>query len=180
MIETSLKKSLLIKDEDNNLNLSDRLFKEFKNWQNNKKKQIQKNIAKIKQSAELINKIETDESDNFNVLLKAFLDKGTINRAVTVSDSDINIIQLNFEQGIIKSEIIGSKKDPYIIEINLKNKILTHNCHDYQSRRAENKKFCKHLAKLFLFLKEKNGSATLKILRKMAEKINEWDFKTLN
>ena len=108
--------------------------------------------------------------------MKAFLDKGTINKTVSISDEDFAITEFSFEKGIIKTEVTGSKKEPYLIEINTKNQKLIHNCHDFETRRLENKKFCKHLAKLFLLLKEKDEESATNFLSEIAENINKWEF----
>ena len=93
-----------------------------------------------------------------------------------MSEQDFTITEFDFQKGSIKSEYRGSKEEPYIIEINTKNQKLIHNCHDFQTRRLENKKFCKHLAKLFLILKEKDEQSATNFLSEIAENINKWDF----
>ena len=108
--------------------------------------------------------------------MKAFLDKGTINRTVSISEDDFAISEFNFEKGIIKTEVTGSKAEPYIIEVNTKNKKIIHDCHDFQTKRSVNKKFCKHLAKLFLLLKEKDEESATNFLSEIAENINKWEF----
>ena len=55
-------------------------------------------------------------------------------------------------------------------------KILKHDCHDFQTKRAQNKKFCKHLAKLFLLLKEKDEKRATLFLENITKDVNKWDF----
>lgn len=175
-IQNSIETKLLEIDEYDKITLSQNLNKKLQNWQSKRKETILSKIDSTKQSVRAVNNFETDRSSNFKILLKAFLDKGTINRTVSISEEDFSINEFNFEKGSIKAEYKGSKKEPYIIEINTNNKTLIHNCHDFQTRRLDNKKFCKHLAKLFLLLKEKDEISATNFLSEIAENINKWEF----
>ncbi|GAJ10706.1 unnamed protein product, partial [marine sediment metagenome] len=119
---------------------------------------------------------DNNNLNKFNTLLKAFLDRGTLNRAVTVSDSAFNIIKFDPKSRIIKAEVTGSKDALYNIEISINDKFIKHNCQDFQTNRAKNKTFCKHLAKLFLLLKKKNEKSALFFLESITNEINNWDF----
>ncbi len=176
LIENSLKRGLLIKNSDSTISLSENLSKRLNSWQQSRKNQIKKRIKIDQQQRSDLKQFKRTTSSDFNTLLKAFLDKGTLHRAVSVSDSAFNILSLDLDEGMIKAEVSGSKEEPYIIEMSLDNKYLKHNCHDFIERRANNKKFCKHLAKFFLLLKEKNEELTLNLLNKIARSINEWNF----
>ncbi len=175
-IQNSIENKLLEIDEHDTLSLSQNLNKKLQNWQLERKETILSKIAIAQRKIRAVNNFETDKSSNFNILLKAFLDKGTINKTVSISEEDFTINEFNFEKGSIKAEYLGSKKEPYIIEINTKNQKINHNCHDFQTRRSENKKFCKHLAKLFLLLKEKDEVSATNFLSEIAENINKWEF----
>lgn len=164
-----IKSNFLEKDDNNNLQLPQNSYKKLKNWQLKRKEII---ISKLN----LIDDFEAEKSANFSTLLKSFLDMGTINRAATISNDAFKIDIFDFKKGLIKAQVAGSKEKSYNIEIDTKNKILNHNCHDFKTQRAENKKFCKHLARLFLLLKEK--SDCIKFLNDIAENINEWDFSS--
>ena len=110
--------------------------------------------------------------------LKALLDKGTINRAVAESDNGYQFKLVDSNQKIIKAKVQGSQKIPYTIDINVVEKVIKHNCHDFRTKRAVNKKFCKHLAKLFLLLKIKNADLTLYLLESITKDISNWNFLT--
>ena len=174
-IQRSIKINLLKKDENDYLKLSQNLDKKFKNWQLERKNIIS---SKINSSRKINSLIDAEKGSDFTTLIKAFLDKNTINRAANVSDDAFKINALDFNKGLIKAEVVGSKKEYYLIEIDTRNKILYHNCNDFETRRAENKKFCKHLAKLFLLLKEKNERNTVVFLNKIVEDINDWEFSS--
>ncbi|MFX0076551.1 MAG: hypothetical protein ACFE96_14000 [Candidatus Hermodarchaeota archaeon] len=164
----------LVNNEE--LRLSRELSRNLESWHISRRSEISK---KIQNSKDIIQKIENDDDlSKFNVLLKAFLDKGTINKAVLISDSSIKINKFSAHEKILEAQIKGSQQNPYIVEISAEKKILTHNCHDFQVRRSQEKKFCKHLAKLFLFLKEKDEKGAELILEDISKNINKWDFSS--
>ncbi len=175
-VDKVITSKMLIKDENQNLSLSKALEQNLNSWQNERKKTILSKLLSAKQAEDQKKAISLENGSGFNVLLKAFLDKGTINRAVTVSNSALSIDNLDPNNGIIKVTVAGTKEETYYIDIDINKKILKHNCHDFQARRAENKKFCKHLVKLFLVLKEKNEKDGVFFLNAIAETINEWNF----
>ena len=142
-VDKWINNNFLVKDDNENLSLSQNLKKKLKSWQIKRKKAI---INKIRNRNDEIreknNRILEDDS-NHNALLKAFLDKGTINRAVILSEDNFSIEEFDYKNGLIKVDVVGIKESSYTIEINTKNKTLFHNCNDFQERRAANKKFCK-------------------------------------
>ena len=170
-LQRSIKSNILEKDDNNNLQLPQNSYKKLKTWQLKRKEII---LTKLN----FIDDFEAEKSSNFNTLLKSFLDKGTINRAASISNNAFQLSQIDFETGIIKAQVTGSKEVPYNIEIDTKNKILNHNCHDFETRRAINKKFCKHVAKFFILLKEKNEKSAGNLLKRIAENINDWEFSS--
>ncbi|TFG29825.1 MAG: hypothetical protein EU532_02410 [Promethearchaeota archaeon] len=177
-IQSSIKNKLLEIDEKHTLSLSEPLKKTLKKWQANRKEAILSKIQTKEKNNKALDNFKKNKTSTFNTLLNAFLDKGTINRTASISEEDFNLIELDLQEGKIKAQVAGSKKLPYIIEINNIKKQIIHNCHDFQTKRAENKKFCKHLAKLFLLLKEKNEESATSFLREIADNINSWEFSS--
>jgi hypothetical protein len=177
-IENCIENENLLKDENQNLRLSNALSQKLITWQTARKGVILEKITSAKKVAKLKSDINKKEPTNFSVLINAFTDKGTLNRSVSISDAAFEILEYDHDKGMIKSKVAGSKKEPYIIEIDTNEKILRHNCHDFEERRASNKKFCKHLTKLFLLLKEKDENIAEFFLKKLAENIDVWDFST--
>lgn len=175
-IKKALHNGFLIIDNDNKLSLSDALNLELKNWHRKRRVEILKKVNNSMSIAQNIDAFKKNSSSKFNILLKAFLDAGTINRAVLVSDSAISINTFDPYGKIIKAEVKGSQKTPYIIEISSEEKVLKHDCNDFLTKRAQNKKFCKHLAKLFLLLKEKDEKGATIFLENITNDINKWDF----
>ncbi|MFX0104066.1 MAG: hypothetical protein ACFE75_01075 [Candidatus Hodarchaeota archaeon] len=177
-INTCINNKYLVKDDNQDLRLSSALNQKLNNWQIKRKNEILQKIKSAKKIAQLKNDIKKKDTSNFSVLINSFADKGTLNRSVSVSDAAFELLAYDHAKGIIKSKVAGSKKESYIIEIDTNEKLLRHNCHDFESRRAENKKFCKHLTKLFLLLKEKNENSAELFLNEIAENIDKWDFST--
>jgi len=175
-IDKAVQKGYLIVGIDNKLLLSDALALELNNWHKERRVEIVENINKSTNIAHFTDNFKKNGSNKFNILLKAFLDKGTINRAVLVSDSSITINTFDPHSKIVKAEVKGSQIIPYTIEISTNERVLKHNCHDFQTKRAPNKKFCKHLAKLFLVLKEKDEKGATLFLENITKDINKWDF----
>ena len=175
-IEYCIKNKFLDKDTNQSLKLSRTLNQHIKNWQKKIKNEVLQKIASTKKIAQLKSDIENKNSSNFSVLFNAFTDKGTLNRSVSISDTAFELLECDSAKGILKSRVKGSKEESYIIEINTNKKLLRHNCHDFEARRADNKKFCKHLTKLFLLLKNKNENIAEFFLSNLAENIDNWDF----
>ena len=122
-IDKAIRSKILIKDEDNNLILSQNIQKRLETWQNKRKDSILSKILAAKQADHKKNNMNINNGSGFNVLLKAFLGKGTINRAATVSNAALSIDNFNRKDGMIKVSIAGKKEDSYYIEIDI-NKIF--------------------------------------------------------
>lgn len=175
-INSSLENQMLIATEQNSLTLSDSLSSELKNWQKKRKHLILKNINSKKKIHQLKTHIEKRILNNFSEYFNTLLEKETLNRAAKVSNDAFEIEELDIDNGIIKATVLGTMDNPYIIEINKKSKFIKHNCHDFETRRSSNKKFCKHLAKLFLLLRESNKDATERFIKFLSENVDKWDF----
>ncbi|MHA1293012.1 MAG: hypothetical protein ACTSQJ_10120 [Promethearchaeota archaeon] len=175
-VNLAMKNNLLTRINNNNLVLSNNLINKFQEWQKNRKDEILKKLYSYQKESRLLKKNFQDKNSNFSTLLKAFTEKNILNRTVSISNDAIISKSFNFKEGILKVTFAGSQKESYIIEINMNKKVIKHNCHDFIARRAQNKQFCKHIAKLFLFLKKENMMFTIKLLKEIAENINQWDF----
>jgi uncharacterized protein YecE (DUF72 family) len=102
-----------------------------------------------------------------NSLLTAFADKGRIERAEGINDSEFRIEKET-------SELIEATIRDYRVTIDLQAKTIQHDCEDWGKGLAA-KRFCKHMGKLFLSLEKQKAADLLKKIR--AEK-EEWQFKT--
>jgi len=175
-IKKAIHNGLLILEENNKLSISVDLVFELKNWHKKRRVEILKKINYSASIAQNLDNFEKNSSNKFNILLKAFLDTATLNRAVLVTDNAIKIDTFDPNGKFIKVEVKGSQNTPYIIEISTDEKVIKHDCQDFQTKRAPNKKFCKHLAKLFLLLKEKDEKGATLILENVTKDINKWNF----
>ena len=174
-MNTCLKNNILIEDENKNLSLSGSLNQKLKQWQRKRRDEIQQNL-RSRANLHLIEVQSGEDPTSFNFLLKIFVEKGTINRAVTVSDSAFDLKDVDEKKTILKSNVLGSKETSYIIEIDTIKKKIKHNCHDFETRRSKNKQFCKHLVKFFLLLRVKNQNYTEILLRDIVKNIDKWEF----
>ena len=175
-INVAIHKGYLMIDDDERIKLSESLSFELNKWHEKRKAYISEKRKDVNDLKEFTNESKNNDINKFKILLKALLDKGTINRAVTESDSAYKFSFIDSGQKIIKAEVQGSQKIPYTIEINISEKVIKHNCHDFRAKRAVNKKFCKHLAKLFLLLKIKNADLASHFLESITRDINVWEF----
>ncbi|MFW9880368.1 MAG: hypothetical protein ACFFG0_45425 [Candidatus Thorarchaeota archaeon] len=174
-INNCIEHKFLIKDNDL-LKLSKELEQEINNWQKKRENEIIGKISAAKKIDKLKNDISKKVSTNFSNLVNAFVDKGTLNRSVSVSDAAFELLTYDTNQGILNSKVKGSKEESYVIEIDTNKKILFHNCLDFRKNRANDKKFCKHITKLFLMLREKDEDIAEFFLRDLAKNIDKWDF----
>jgi len=175
-INMAIHKGYLILEGDVRIKLSESLALELNKWHEKRKTYILEKIKDVNDLKEFTNESKNNGINKFNLLLIALLDKGTINRAVAESDSAYKFGLIDSAQKIIKAEVQGSQKIPYNIDINISEKVIKHNCHDFRTKRAVNKKFCKHLAKLFLLLKSKNADLASYFLESITKDINNWKF----
>jgi len=173
-VNVAIHKGSLILIGDDRIKLSESLALELYKWHEKRKTHISERLKEINDFSE---KSKNNDTNKFKILLKALLDKGTINRAVAESDSAYEFRIIDSGQKIIKAEVQGSQKIPYNIDINISEKVIKHNCHDFRTKRAVNKKFCKHLAKLFLLLKIKNEDLASYVLESITKDINNWNFQ---
>lgn len=102
---------------------------------------------------------------NLESLLSSFIDWKRLARARRISDRDINILRA--DRDMVKAQI----RD-YKIIVDVKERRIVHNCADW-SRTAVERRFCKHLARLFLSLPEE---LALEILRKIYSERDKWSF----
>ena len=175
-INSCIENKLLVVTDKSDLALSNSLKIKLNEWQKRRKNEIQQNINSIKKIHQLKTTIEKEKSTNFSSYLKSLVEKETLNRAVRVTNEAFEIKELDFNKGIIKATVSGSKEDPYIIEIDINNKHIKHDCHDFEVRRSKNKQFCKHLTKFFLLLRDSHMASTEQILKTLSENLEKWNF----
>jgi len=111
---------------------------------------------------------EEEEEAELSVgdLLLRFMGAARLTRAEQIGDSEIRLVR--------DSDRIEASVGEYIIEVDLRDRVLRHNCADW-SKGLDQKRICKHVGKLFLTIPEKTASA---ILRDLWEKKEKWRFET--
>ena len=175
-ISDAIKKGYLLQVENDNLKLSEELQSKLKTWQLERRKFIQEKFKAIRESKKLMEGVYKDSKSDFNTVYKVFVDSATLKKTATISNSDINLVKFDTDEGIIKAKIKGREKGFYDILLDISNKQLRHDCNDFVSRKAKNKKFCKHLAKFFLYLKKEDEKSTTFFLENIRDNIDEWEF----
>ncbi|MFW9949371.1 MAG: hypothetical protein ACFFKA_04530 [Candidatus Thorarchaeota archaeon] len=175
-IEKAIKGRFLSKASDNIIKLTNSLETRLIEWQRIQKIDFKNKLYQLRNQDQTRKEFLEENDNHFNVLLKALLDKGTINRAAAISDDTFEITTFSPKESKIVANVKGSKEIPYHIIIDINNKVISHNCNDFETKRAQNYKFCKHLAKLFLLLKKENEDWVNQVLEKIINNIEEWSF----
>ena len=98
--------------------------------------------------------------------LLRFTDARRIARAEKIKDSDLQITHSS-------KELVEAQIRDYFIEVDLKSRVLKHNCDDWRKGKGV-KRICKHVGKLFLKLPP--GQAK-DILEAMWDKKDNWIFE---
>nr|MDO8098626.1 DUF72 domain-containing protein [Candidatus Njordarchaeota archaeon] len=98
-------------------------------------------------------------------LLQEFTDAERLKRAKKIKDEEITVEELS--DSVIKASV----RDYHIV-IDLGNKIILHDCADWDKLIPQ--KFCKHLAKLMLTIGEDKAS---RVLKRISAEIKSWEFK---
>jgi len=128
-------------------------------FQTKVKMRMERSILNIKPPIYDKSKLESYtyiSSDDPSILVKFFTDAGRIRRAENISDEDVSF-------DILSESLVKGKVKDYIVIVDLKNKIIIHNCPDF-SRVSVNKQFCKHLVKFFSLMRRKLSVKILRIL----------------
>jgi hypothetical protein len=111
--------------------------------------------------------IKPPETD-FEEFIRAFMDVGRLVRAREIKDDELKIEKETSER------IEAAVRDYHII-IDSENKAILHDCEDWRKGLA-NKRFCKHIGKLFMSLKREEAT---RLLRKIYNERTEWQFGEL-
>jgi len=100
-------------------------------------------------------------------LLK-FTDRARLERARAIGDKEVQILEESEHR-------ITSRIKEYQVVVDLDHKTVAHDCPDW-SRESRERRFCKHVARLFLALEEDKATG---ILEQMSKQEKEWEFKAL-
>jgi uncharacterized protein YecE (DUF72 family) len=87
-------------------------------------------------------------------------------RARDIEDEEIEIVEAS-------DELIQANIRDYVIEVNLKNRVISHNCDDWRKGLGM-KTLCKHVCKLFISLPSETSEG---ILRDIVKNRSKWKFQ---
>jgi len=99
-------------------------------------------------------------------LLRRLTDNRRFDRGRKLEDSEVEILESS--DGVVKAKVRR-----YMVEVNLKDRVLKHNCDDWRKGLGI-KRLCKHLVKVFLIVNPEDSTS---ILRDILENKGSWTFK---
>lgn len=102
-------------------------------------------------------------------LLLLFMDETYFKKISDIQSNKVRIIQ---QDSVLRKYKILEKD--YIIEINLKQQKIIHNCQYWNFQCSNRYRLCKHIGKILLLMYEKDA---LKILIDMI--LNDWNFEII-
>ena len=77
----------------------------------------------------------------------------------------------------IEACIKGSSSD-YKLLIDFTHKKIKHGCYDFRQNKKNSKRFCKHITKVFIAIKDEKGDQVAEsLLKRISNKLDEWEFK---
>ncbi|RJS84993.1 hypothetical protein CW706_02480, partial [Candidatus Bathyarchaeota archaeon] len=108
----------------------------------------------------------SDEKSLIWQLLLKITDLNRIRRGIRIGDEELRIEESS-------EEIVKARIKEYMVEINLKKRVLRHNCDDWR-KGMEEKRLCKHIVKILFSI---SPEIALKILKSMIEEKDAWSFE---
>jgi len=124
-----------------------------------------KSIKDIRNISEL-EKNEYFKDKNIKELLLFFMDGDYLFETIKVPTKNIRILRQN---SILRKYKFLEKN--YVVEIDIKNRIIKHNCLYWLHKCVNQYKFCKHVGKIFLIIYEEDAKEILKDII-----LNDWKF----
>ncbi len=112
--------------------------------------------------------VETQKS-YVEELLRGFMDRKRYGRALEIPNSD-----LTFEE--VAPRLVRAKIKEYSVIIDLDGRVILHDCTDWVKYTHE-KRFCKHIGKIFLCLPEAEAE---QILKEISSRKDSWQFLPLS
>ena len=119
--------------------------------------------------------LDNADQNQFGKYLYQLAHKHTIYKAATQKSDNYEIYKYDKINHIIRVIIYRKNKNPSFMQLNLSKNLITHNCREFNINKVK-KRFCKHLVKLFLLLKESNKEYSLFLLKKICNNIDRFNF----
>jgi hypothetical protein len=105
------------------------------------------------------------EKLDLDKLLLSFLGPARLERAKSIPNDMVSI-------SCHDSDVISGRVKQYLVTIDLKKKIITHDCDDWKKNMIS-RLMCKHLGKTFLAIENERATAAL---RQILAEIDDWTF----
>jgi len=96
--------------------------------------------------------------------LKFLLGEARLERAKAIRDDELKILQSN-------SKVLKARIRSYVVDIDYRKKIISHDCADWSRRRAS-RKLCKHLGKILIMIPKQRATI---FLRDLIANPNSWN-----
>ncbi len=134
-------------------------------------KRVEKHLGRLKAERQLNKRLEVymprgeSAKPALEKLLDSFIDSGRLKRAKDIVDSEVRIVELGEDH-------VQAKVKDYHIIIDSEKSVILHDCADW-NKLISDKRFCKHLGKLFLFMPDGKARS---ILEKIQTEKGDWSF----
>jgi len=176
-IRQAITEKILIEHPDEEeVELCLELKQEFERWQ-------QDGAIRSNRIRDLLNQswrppIDLGENATFTVLLNDLSDSTVQDKASKMLASKASIESQDFTgiiSGCVQHRQDNDEEIPLSFKIDCKNRLIIHQCYEYDHLRKAQKKFCVHLTKVLMKL-AKDGQNTTRLLRDMVYNKAIWQF----
>lgn len=113
-------------------------------------------------------KLQKAPESNFASLLKPYMEAISLHKMALLSENFFDFSTCDLEEGLISCVVKPPNDFMHSIVINKKKHTLFHDCEEFKEMNYLDKKFCSHLIKLFLILKERNLDKTNELLKQVS------------
>ena len=118
----------------------------------------------------------SEKKSGFIDLMKLVFNKSEIENGKKIQSEKIHNKDPDEKNQIIEALVEGSKGEQYILKIDIKNKIIIHDCHDFIQNKMKNNEFCKHFFRTILSLKKSSPELVELFLNRIKSNRNKWSF----
>jgi hypothetical protein len=122
-------------------------------------------------------KIESDQI--YQVLISELVDPIIRRKAEQIRSSSISFTQTDFAHlitGTVNDLPAEKSLERYKFSINPVEKSINHGCNEFRNLRQKQKRFCPHLARVFMKLFVQDKEKTIELLRNIVEQRDSWSF----
>lgn len=132
---------------------------------------IQDDFVSLSPTAEItMTNLKPIQKADFGELLRKFVSSSRLSRAVGLDDKALKIRRVTTCPVRIEAIVHGTKD--YTIVLDEEQRMITHNCPDWR-RVSVIRRFCKHVAKLFMMLDKKEAIDLLNSIQDEAWRFEE-------